>query len=132
MPVRTSRPTIADVAPRMGVSRAAVSFAANGRPGVGEETRARILHAAEELDWRPSGPARALSQVRAGAMGLVLVPEFDHLELDDFFVRFLAGVERTLAGGDYALLLQVVSRTPAAASTPADALSRREGSTACC
>ena len=109
MPVRISRPTIADVAQRVGVSAAAVSFAINGRPGVGEETRARILRAAEELDWRPSGPARALTQARAGAVGLVLVRESDHLELDDFFVRFLAGVERTLAARDYALLLQVVS-----------------------
>ena len=109
MPVRSSRPTIDDVAQRVGVSRAAVSFAVNGRPGVGEETRARILRAAEELDWRPSGPARALTHARAGAIGLVLMRESEHLELDDFFVRFLAGVERTLAARDYALLLQVLA-----------------------
>jgi LacI family repressor for deo operon, udp, cdd, tsx, nupC, and nupG len=109
MPTRRLRPTIADVAERVGVSRAAVSFAINGRPGVAEETRARILRAAEELGWRPSAPARALTQARAGAVGLVLVRQSDHLELDDFFVRFLAGVERTLTAHDYALLLQVVS-----------------------
>jgi DNA-binding LacI/PurR family transcriptional regulator len=109
MPPRRSRPTIADVALRAGVSRAAVSFAMNGRPGVGDETRARILRAAEELGWRPSAPARALTQARAGAVGLVLVRESDHLELDDFFVRFLAGVERALTARDYALLLRVVS-----------------------
>ena len=54
------RPTIDDVAARAGVSSAAVSFAVNGRPGVGEETRKRILAAAEELGWRPSASARAL------------------------------------------------------------------------
>jgi LacI family transcriptional regulator, repressor for deo operon, udp, cdd, tsx, nupC, and nupG len=106
---RSSRPTIADVARRVGVSRAAVSFAVNGRAGVGEETRTRILRAAEELGWRPNGPARALSQARAGAVGLVLARQADHLEVDDFFVRFLAGVERTLAAHDYALVLQVVA-----------------------
>jgi DNA-binding LacI/PurR family transcriptional regulator len=37
------RPTIDDVARRAGVSSAAVSFAMNGRRGVGEATRARIL-----------------------------------------------------------------------------------------
>jgi DNA-binding LacI/PurR family transcriptional regulator len=109
MPARRSRPTIADVAERVGVSRAAVSFAVNGRPGVGEETRARILRAAEELGWRPSAPARALTHARAGAVGLVLVRESDDLELDDFFVRFLAGVERALMAHDYALLLRIVS-----------------------
>jgi len=108
MPTRRARPTIADVAKRVGVSPAAVSFAVNGRPGVAEETRARILRVAEELGWRPSAPARALTHARAGAVGLMLVRESDHLELDDFFVRFLAGVERTLTAHDYALLLQVL------------------------
>jgi DNA-binding LacI/PurR family transcriptional regulator len=108
MPARSSRPTISDVARRVGVSRAAVSFAVNGRPGVGEETRTRILRAAEELGWRPSGPARALTRARAGAVGLVLARQSDQLEVDAFFVRFLAGVERTLASHDYALVLQVV------------------------
>jgi DNA-binding LacI/PurR family transcriptional regulator len=106
--VRSSRPTIADVARRVGVSRAAVSFAVNGRPGVGEETRTRILRAAEELGWQPSRPARALSQARAGAVGLVLARQPEHLEVDNFFMRFVAGVERTLAARDYALVLQVV------------------------
>jgi LacI family transcriptional regulator, repressor for deo operon, udp, cdd, tsx, nupC, and nupG len=109
MPPRRSRPTIADVAARAGVSRAAVSFAINGRPGVGDETRARILRAAEELGWRPSVPARALTHARSGAVGLVLVRQPDRLEFDDFFVRFLTGIERTLAARDYGLLLQVLS-----------------------
>jgi DNA-binding LacI/PurR family transcriptional regulator len=75
---------------------------------VGEETRTRILRAAQELGWRPSGPARALTHARAGAVGLVLARQSDYLEVDDFFGRFLAGVERTLTAHDYALLLQVV------------------------
>jgi LacI family transcriptional regulator, repressor for deo operon, udp, cdd, tsx, nupC, and nupG len=109
MPPRRSRPTIADVAARAGVSRAAVSFAINDRPGVGDETRARILRAAEELGWRPSEPARALTHARSDAVGLVLVRQPDRLEFDDFFVRFLTGIERTLAARDYGLLLQVLS-----------------------
>src|SRR5918999_2635257 len=80
MPPRRSRPTIADVAARVGVSRAAVSFAVNGRPGVGDDTRARILRAAEELGWRPSGPARALTHARSDAVGLVLVRQPHRLE----------------------------------------------------
>ncbi|MEV4187450.1 LacI family DNA-binding transcriptional regulator, partial [Streptosporangium canum] len=47
------RPTIADIAERVGVSKGAVSFALNGRPGVGEATRARILQVAKEMNWRP-------------------------------------------------------------------------------
>lgn len=101
------RPTIADVARRAGVSPAAVSFAINNRPGVGEETRARILQAAKELGWQPSASARALTEARARAVGLVIARDLDELELDAFFVRFLGGIERALAPSDYALLLHV-------------------------
>src|SRR5918996_3551920 len=102
------RPTIDDVAARAGVSSAAVSFAMNGRPGVGAATRARILAAAEELGWRPSAHARALTEARARAVGLLLARPVEHLEVDPFFVRFLAGVERTLARSDHALVLRVM------------------------
>jgi DNA-binding LacI/PurR family transcriptional regulator len=102
------RPTIDDVARRAGVSSAAVSFAMNGRSGVGEATRARILAAAEELGWRPSAPARALGRGRAGAIGLLLARPVETLEVDVFFLRFLAGVERALARTDHALLLRVL------------------------
>src|ERR687890_456291 len=90
--VRPRRLTIDDVAARAGVS-----FAMNNRPGVAEETRARILAAAEELGWRPSAHARALTEARARAIGLLLSRPVEQLEVDPFFVRFLAGIERTLA-----------------------------------
>ena len=102
------RPTIADVARRAGVSPAAVSFAVNDRPGVAAGTRARILEAARELGWRPSAHARALTEARARAVGLVMVRDPAQLEADAFFVRFLSGLERTLAPRDYALLLQLL------------------------
>jgi LacI family repressor for deo operon, udp, cdd, tsx, nupC, and nupG len=105
---RRRRPTIADVARRAGVSPAAVSFAVNGRPGVGEQTRTRILQAAKELGWRPSASARALTEAKSRAIGLVLARGTQELEVDSFFVRFLSGVERMLAPAEYALLLQLV------------------------
>jgi DNA-binding LacI/PurR family transcriptional regulator len=105
---RRRRPTIADVARRAGVSPAAVSFAVNGRPGVGEQTRARILETAKELGWHPSASARALTEARARTIGLVLARQSEELEADSFFVRFLAGIERKLVPADYALLLQLV------------------------
>jgi DNA-binding LacI/PurR family transcriptional regulator len=104
------RPTIDDVAARAGVSSASVSFAVNGRPGVGEETRRRILAAAEELGWRPSASARALTEARTRAVGLLLARSLDQLEVDPFFVRFLAGIERTLARSDHDLVLRVAER----------------------
>ena len=49
----THRPTITDVARVAGVSKGAVSFALNGKPGVATETRERILAVARELGWTP-------------------------------------------------------------------------------
>jgi DNA-binding LacI/PurR family transcriptional regulator len=106
-PGRARRPTIDDVAALAGVSSASVSFAVNGRPGVGEDTRRRILAAADELGWLPSASARALTEARARAVGLLLTRSVDQLEVDTFFVRFLAGVERTLGGSDHDLVLRV-------------------------
>jgi DNA-binding LacI/PurR family transcriptional regulator len=102
-----------DVARRAGVSSAAVSFAVNDRPGVSPETRERILEAARELGWRPSASARALTEARTRAIGFVLARDPVQIELDSFFVRFLSGLERTLAPADYALLLQLVPEGPA-------------------
>ena len=103
-----SRPTISDVARAAGVSKGAVSFALNNRPGVAAETRERILAAARELGWTPSSRARALSVSRAFAVGLVLAREPETLRADPFFPSFIAGLEQELASHDYALLLQVV------------------------
>ncbi len=101
------------MAKRAGVSSAAVSFAVNDRPGVSPETRERILEVARELGWRPSASARALTEARTRAIGFVLARDPAQIELDSFFVRFLSGLERTLAPADYALLLQLVPAGPA-------------------
>ncbi|MBO0871923.1 MAG: LacI family DNA-binding transcriptional regulator [Pseudonocardia sp.] len=103
------RPTIQDIARAAGVSKGAVSYALNGRPGVSEETRARILRIAEEIGWVPSSAARALSSDRAGAVGLVAVREPELVATEPYFMRMVAGVERTLAENGVALLLTVVS-----------------------
>jgi DNA-binding LacI/PurR family transcriptional regulator len=97
------------VARRAGVSKGAVSFALNGRPGVAEATRARILEIATELGWKPSTRARALSAQRAFAVGLVMARPARLIGADPFFAPFLAGVETVLATCEYALVLQVVT-----------------------
>ncbi len=102
------RTTIGDVALRAQVSKSAVSFVFNGRPGVSEAARERILQAARELDWRPDARARALSRSRAQALGLVIRREPELLSTDPFFPQFVAGVESGLSEHGYALVLQVV------------------------
>ncbi|MEU8190694.1 LacI family DNA-binding transcriptional regulator [Micromonospora carbonacea] len=103
-----SRPTITDVAKAAGVSKGAVSFALNGRPGVAEETRARILAVAASLGWAPSHRARALSASRAFSVGMVIARPPELLGADPFYPSFIAGVERTLSDRGQSLVLQVV------------------------
>lgn len=105
---RGRKATIGDVAARAQVSKSAVSLVFNGRPGVGEAARTRILQAAQELDWRPDARARALSRSRAQALGLVIRREPELLSTDPFFLQFIAGVESGLSTLGYALVLQVV------------------------
>src|SRR3954454_18545415 len=101
------RVTIADIARRAGVSKGAVSYALNGRPGLSEATRARILAIADELGWYPNRAARALSAARADACGLVLARPSKILGLEPFFMEFISGVESELAAHGNALMLQL-------------------------
>lgn len=69
---RTRRPTIVDVARAAGVSTAVVSYSLNGRRGVADVTRERVLRVADELGWRPATAARSL-RAGPGAAALVAV-----------------------------------------------------------
>ncbi|MEO8555862.1 MAG: LacI family DNA-binding transcriptional regulator [Actinomycetota bacterium] len=103
------RTTIMDVARLAGVSKGAVSFALNGKPGVAAETRERILAAARELGWTPSLRGRALSVSRSLAVGLVIARPAETLGADPFFAAFITGIETVLSERGYALMLQLVS-----------------------
>jgi DNA-binding LacI/PurR family transcriptional regulator len=102
------RVTISDIARRAGVSKGAVSYALNDRPGLSEETRARILRIADELGWYPSRAARALSNARANACGFVIARPAKMLALEPYFMEFAAGVESVLSGASVALTIQLV------------------------
>jgi DNA-binding LacI/PurR family transcriptional regulator len=70
----TKRPTSFDVAKRAGVSRATVSHVLNGQGSrFPEETRAKVLKAAEELNYQPSPAGRALVTGRSDIL-VILVP----------------------------------------------------------
>ncbi|GLZ34814.1 LacI family transcriptional regulator [Lentzea sp. NBRC 105346] len=99
------RPTIKDIATRAGVSKGAVSLALNGRPGVSDATRERVLSVASSLGYRPSSTARALSSASADAVGLVLARPARTLGAESFFFQLIAGIQAELS---MALLLQVV------------------------
>ncbi|UWF77390.1 MULTISPECIES: LacI family DNA-binding transcriptional regulator [Microbacterium] len=106
---RTKRVTIADIARLAGVSPGAVSFALNGRPGVSEQTRRRILEIAEEHQWQPSSAARALVGSRAGVVGFAVNRPARTLGTEAFFTDLIAGVQSALAAQRIAMQLVLVS-----------------------
>jgi DNA-binding LacI/PurR family transcriptional regulator len=66
------RATIHDVAAAAGVSRQTVTRAMNGMPGISEETKRRVLDAADALAYRPSRFGRGLVTGGDHQLGLVV------------------------------------------------------------
>ncbi|TMR94134.1 LacI family DNA-binding transcriptional regulator [Nonomuraea basaltis] len=69
---RAKRPTMADVAARVGVSRALVSLVFRNEPGASKETRDRVFRAADELGYRPDNAARLLARNRSMVLGVMI------------------------------------------------------------
>ncbi|MBO9625715.1 MAG: LacI family DNA-binding transcriptional regulator [Microbacterium sp.] len=106
---KAKRVTITDIARLAGVSPGAVSFALNGRPGVSEQTRRRILDIAEQHQWEPSSAARALVGARAGVIGFAVNRPADTLGAEAFFTDLIAGAQSALARHRIAMQMVLVS-----------------------
>ncbi|MEU6201215.1 LacI family DNA-binding transcriptional regulator [Streptomyces sp. NPDC047061] len=91
----TKRTTSADVARAAGVSPTTVSYVLNNRPGqsIPEETRQRVLAAAERLQYRPHASARALAAGRSDVV-LLSVPD---LPIGPSISRFVEELTTSLA-----------------------------------
>ncbi|AEW98904.1 LacI family DNA-binding transcriptional regulator [Streptantibioticus cattleyicolor] len=114
---RARRATMKDIARRAGVSESAVSFALNDRPGVSEATRERVRRVAEQLGWRASSAAKALSGVGSGTVGLVLARPAGTLGVESFFLQLISGIQQVLAERQLGLLFQVVEDLDAECAT---------------
>ena len=76
------RVRLADVAAHLGLSATSVSLALRGAAGVSDETRQRVVAAAEELGYRPDRTASSLARLHSGLLGvLVDVHNSFHAEL---------------------------------------------------
>jgi DNA-binding LacI/PurR family transcriptional regulator len=103
------QPTMGDIASRAGVSRVAVSYALNGRPGVSEELRERIMRIADEVGFIAHGPAKALHGAAAQAIGMTLRRPSAALSVEVFRREFISGVQAELCARQYGLALQYVN-----------------------
>jgi DNA-binding LacI/PurR family transcriptional regulator len=98
-----TRVTSADVATRVGVSRATVSYVLNDVPNkaISSQTRQAIMKAAEDLGYTPFGPARSLARGRSDIV-LLVMPNWP---ISERIIELLDGLESTLAEHGLALVV---------------------------
>lgn len=96
-----------DIAEKLGVSVVTVSKALRGFPGPSEETRARVLALAKEMNYGPNLAARALVSGRTYSVGLV-IPDLAH----PFFAQIAKSISAVLHARGYSLIVASSEEDP--------------------
>jgi DNA-binding LacI/PurR family transcriptional regulator len=112
--------TIADVAREAGVSTATVSRVLSGVGRARPETRARVLNAARNLEYRPSLVARSLKQRATRTIGLI-VTDIEN----PYFPQLVRAVEDAANAEGYAILLCNADENPEREASYLDVLVER-------
>jgi DNA-binding LacI/PurR family transcriptional regulator len=101
------RPTSFDIAALAGVSQPTVSRALSGNPSVSEETRARVLAAAEQLHYKVDKNAASLRRRQSRTLALLFFEEWspDGAAINPFYLSLLGPMVRCCADHGYDLLI---------------------------
>src|SRR4028119_1337134 len=101
------RPTSFDLAALAGVSQPTVSRALSGNPSVSEPTRARVLAAAEQLNYKVDKNASGLRRQHSRTLALLFFedPTPDDTLINPFYLSMLGAMVRTCAAHGYDLLI---------------------------
>ena len=111
--------TLREMAERLGVSIATVSRAMNDKPGVGSETRQRVLALAQELQYQPNLAARSLVTSRTNTI-LFIVHQRQFTEAEDPFYPFIMlGLEEALKVDGFHVMLLTLNDAQLAAGPTA-------------
>ena len=96
-----SKLTIHDIAKRAGVSTGTVSRALNGRFGVSEITRERVLKVVSDLGYVPDPGARQLAK---GSRTVIGITRFSETSLrNPYYTLLLDLIQEALVGAGYAV-----------------------------
>lgn len=120
-----ARPTLASVASLAGVSPSTASLAFSGAGPVSESTRARVLAAAETLNYGGPDPrAQSLRRGRSGIIGVVIEDRLADAFRDPMNIAMLDGIADELGTVGLALLLLTETGDAGAgvSSAPMDAV----------
>jgi DNA-binding LacI/PurR family transcriptional regulator len=101
------RPTSFDIAALAGVSQPTVSRALSGSPSVSEETRARVLAAAEQLNYKVDKNASGLRRRHSQTLALLFFEEWspEGAAINPFYLSMLGPMVRCCADHGYDLLI---------------------------
>ena len=97
---RPSTVSLRDVAHRAGVAPGTASKALNGRGQLKEQTRQRVIAAAEELGFQPNLVARGLIAGRTYTVGVLTTDSFGR-----FTIPVMLGAEDAMGAGQMSILL---------------------------
>ncbi|HWB93798.1 MAG TPA: LacI family DNA-binding transcriptional regulator, partial [Puia sp.] len=86
--MKSSSPTIKEIAKRLNVSVSTVSRALHDHPGIGLRTKTRVKELAQELDYQPNQAAIFFKQRKTFTIGVVL-PNLK----EEFFSEAINGIE---------------------------------------
>jgi DNA-binding LacI/PurR family transcriptional regulator len=120
-----TRPTLAAVAARAGVSASTASLAFSGSGPVSDATRERVLAAARELDYGGPDPrAKSLRTGRSGIVGVVVEDRLRDAFRDPMSLAMLDGIaeEAGAAGAGLLLIAETGGQRIDVASAPMDAV----------
>jgi DNA-binding LacI/PurR family transcriptional regulator len=104
------RVTVKDVAEAAGVSRTTVSFVLNKAEGmrISEETRQKVLQAAESLNYHPDATARSMVKGKTFILGFVVRQEPDKAYADLLLSEVMRGISEVVSEHGYHLLFKPV------------------------
>ena len=91
---------IKDIAEKLNLNQSTVSKALNGKPGVSDKTRERIIKTAKKLGYRPNDIARGLARSSTKTIG-VIIPEI----INPIFGEITTGIIDTANKMDYDIFL---------------------------
>jgi DNA-binding LacI/PurR family transcriptional regulator len=99
------RPRLEEVAARVGLSPSTVSLVLRNIPGPSDETRRRVLQAADELGYRPNRSASLLARRRSHLLGV------SHEVRNSFHAELVEELQAAAEQVGYELVLSTVTRT---------------------
>jgi DNA-binding LacI/PurR family transcriptional regulator len=101
------RPTSFDIAALAGVSQPTVSRALSGNPAVSDATRARVLAAAEQLNYKVDKNASGLRRRHSRTLALLFFEEGsdEGTAINPFYLSLLGPMVRRCAAHGYDLLI---------------------------